>query len=301
MLERLLIACDDYFREGTKIAAIHFDMPWGQQYHSKTYSLDKMGDGSMSAFCILRVAASLADSFIVKEGVSQEDIAAITADTIADNVVSGGIVLDLCMGAGGNTIRFCLKSLKASPLPASARRASMPSSTAPNGESIDVTWCLLTSHGAGRHSSRGSGPSTSPRWATRSVFDVSADCEAITDSFAFKLLRNTPLQAAAELGAWKATRELYENGHELITYTPPVIEAMVTRLPAARRGRTNYKLKYITAYIGNIAERIAKKLPPSRTTTWCPPAHTTVDDRVMHIVNSRATTRTERLQLRFNR
>ncbi|CEM23925.1 unnamed protein product [Vitrella brassicaformis CCMP3155] len=148
---------------------------------------------------------------------------------------------------------------------------------------------------------RGSGPSTSPRWATRSVFDVLADCEAITDSFAFKLLRNTPLQAAAELGAWKATRELYENGHELITYTPPVIEAMVTRLPAARRGRTNYKLKYITAYIGNIAERMAKKLPPSRTTTWCPPAHTTVDDRVMHIVNSRATTRTERLQLRFNR
>mmetsp|Transcript_27545 Transcript_27545/g.68674 ORF Transcript_27545/g.68674 Transcript_27545/m.68674 type:complete len:302 (-) Transcript_27545:179-1084(-) len=77
VLERLFIRCGDYFKrvaklaarwlkEGTKFAAIHFDMPWGQEYNSNTYCLDKMGDGTMSAFNVLNVAASLADSFIVK-------------------------------------------------------------------------------------------------------------------------------------------------------------------------------------------------------------------------------------------
>ncbi|CEM23924.1 unnamed protein product [Vitrella brassicaformis CCMP3155] len=91
----------------------------------------------------------------------------------------------------------------------------------------------------------------------------------------------------AELGAWKATRELYENGHELVSYRPPVIDAYLTRLLARRGGGFNYKLKYITAYIGNIAERYHFEEAAPPTITWCP-AHTTVEDRVMSLVDSGA-------------
>ncbi|CEM21909.1 unnamed protein product [Vitrella brassicaformis CCMP3155] len=77
VLERLFMKCGDYFkqvaslasrwaREGKKFAAIHFDMPWGDEYKNKTYDINKMGDGTMSAFRVLDVAASLTDSFVVK-------------------------------------------------------------------------------------------------------------------------------------------------------------------------------------------------------------------------------------------
>ncbi|CEM23921.1 unnamed protein product [Vitrella brassicaformis CCMP3155] len=238
----------------------------------------------------------------MREGASPESIAAITAQTVA---------------ASGNAIQFCLSGLNVcaceikKPHTADAQANfeiygvkpavvfeepfyTVTARMQKKEKTCDFVFADLPWGGARFVKGQKEFDITRMGYeGEMSVFDVMADTEAVTSSWAFKLPRNTPFKALAELGAWDATREVYRGGHPLVSYRPPVIEAYVTRV--RRGGQVEHRLKYTTVYVGHIADRIARRLPPSRATT-CPLGQTTIDDRV----NSGAmTNRSERLQLVF--